>query len=90
MEFTILLWILIGALVGYVAAQIVPVHSEQNTTSYVMIGSTGAVLGGCIARILGGQGVIGLNIIGMIITTCAALGMLYFTHFVTDRLEANS
>ena len=57
MGLTILLWIIFGAFVGWVASLIMRTNDEQGPVANIIIGIIGAFIGGAISRALGGGGV---------------------------------
>lgn len=57
MGLNILLWILFGAFVGWIASIIMRTNEEQGAVANIIIGIIGAFIGGAISRALGGGGV---------------------------------
>jgi uncharacterized membrane protein YeaQ/YmgE (transglycosylase-associated protein family) len=53
MEF--LIWIVLGALVGWIASLIMKTDADQGTLANILIGISGAVLGGFLWRTLTGD-----------------------------------
>ncbi|MEK7640647.1 MAG: GlsB/YeaQ/YmgE family stress response membrane protein [Patescibacteria group bacterium] len=49
----IILWIIFGALVGWVASLIMKTNAQQGALLNILVGVLGAVLGGWITSILG-------------------------------------
>ena len=58
----ILLWIIFGALVGWVASMIMKTNAAQGTFTDIAVGIAGAVIGGWIMSTLGGTGIGGFNL----------------------------
>ena len=58
----IILWIIFGALVGWIASMIMKTNEEQGGLANIAIGIAGAVIGGFIARQFGSEGVTGFNL----------------------------
>jgi len=53
----IILWIIFGALVGWIASIIMKTNAEQGALSNIIIGIIGAVIGGWIMSLIGKSGV---------------------------------
>lgn len=58
----ILMWIIFGALAGWIASLIMNTDEEQGALMNIVIGIVGAMVGGYLARTLGGSGVTGFNL----------------------------
>lgn len=63
----ILLWILFGALVGWVASLIMKTDAEQGALANILIGIVGAVIGGWVMSIIGNTGVTGFNLYSFLV-----------------------
>lgn len=59
---SILLWIVFGALVGWIASLIMGTDAEQGAVMNIIVGIIGAVLGGWLMSAFGQQGVSGFNL----------------------------
>ncbi len=73
----LLLWIVFGALVGWVASLIM--KSDTGLLWDIIIGIVGAVLGGFIMSLLGQGGVGGFNLYGFLVAllgACILIGIL--------------
>ena len=57
----IILWIIFGALVGWIASLIMKTDSQQGAVLNIIIGIVGAVIGGWIMSSLGESGISGFN-----------------------------
>lgn len=69
----ILLWIVFGALVGWVASLIMRTNREQGPLLDIVVGIVGAVLGGWVANLLGFSGVEGFNLYSFAIALVGAI-----------------
>lgn len=83
----ILLWILFGALVGWVASLIMKTDDSQGAFANIIIGVIGAFIGGGIARMLGGEGVTGFNLGSLIVAILGAMVLIFFLRMVTGRRD---
>jgi uncharacterized membrane protein YeaQ/YmgE (transglycosylase-associated protein family) len=79
----IILWIIFGALAGWIASMIMKTNAQQGALGNIIVGIIGAFVGGFIAQLFGMSGVSGFNlgslliaILGAIIVTFA-YGMLF-------------
>lgn len=73
----IILWILFGAFVGWVASMIMDTDAEQGALANIVVGIVGAVIGGFIAQALGWSGVTGFNIMSFIVALGGAIILLW-------------
>lgn len=72
----ILVWIVFGALAGWIASMIMNTNEEQGAISNIIIGIIGAILGGYGARALGESGVTGFNFRSLIIAVIGAVVLI--------------
>ena len=73
----LLVWILFGALVGWIASIIVGTNAEQGALANIVVGILGALVGGFIAGMLGARGVTGFNLWSFIVALGGAVLLLY-------------
>ena len=69
----IILWIVFGALVGWVASLIMKTDAQQGIILNVVVGIVGAVLGGWIMSALGTRGVSGFDLYSMVVALVGAI-----------------
>ena len=69
----IVLWIIFGALVGWVASIIMGTNDRQGALGNILVGIVGSLIGGFIGRTLWGEGVTGFNFISFLIALGGAL-----------------
>lgn len=69
----IIAWIIFGALVGWVASLIMRTNSEQGGFANIIVGILGAVIGGFIMRLLGGDGFSGFNLQSFLVALVGAI-----------------
>ena len=70
---SILLWIIFGGLVGWVASLIMKTDSQQGIILNVVVGIVGAVVGGWIMSLLGESGVSGFNLYSFLVAVGGAV-----------------
>ncbi len=66
----ILLWILFGAIVGWIASMVM--KTEGGLLADIFVGIIGAVIGGFIMRMLGQGGVGGFNLYSLLVAILGA------------------
>ena len=69
----IILWILFGALVGWVASLIMKTDAEQGALLNIVIGIVGAVIGGWVMSLIGNTGVTGFNLYSFLVALLGAV-----------------
>ena len=72
----ILLWILLGAIAGWLASLVMKTRKEQGLLMDIVVGIVGAVLGGWIFGLFGAQGVSGFNLSSLIVAFVGAVVLL--------------
>lgn len=72
----IILWIIFGALVGWIASMIMGTNEEQGGLANIVVGIIGAFIGGFIARSVGTEGVTGFNLPSFLIALLGAIILL--------------
>jgi uncharacterized membrane protein YeaQ/YmgE (transglycosylase-associated protein family) len=68
----ILLWIIFGALAGWIASLIMKTDAQQGALLNIVVGIIGAVLGGWIMNFFGASGTTGFNIYSLIVAIIGA------------------
>ncbi len=68
----IILWIIFGALVGWVASMIMKTDAQQGTLLNIIVGVVGAVIGGWIMSVIGESGVGGFNLYSFLVALFGA------------------
>ena len=81
----IILWIIFGALAGWVASIIMKTNSGQGTISDIIMGIVGAVVGGFIMNLLGLSGVNGFNLYSFSVAVIGAIVVIYIGRMVRNR-----
>lgn len=70
----ILIWIVFGALVGWVASKVM--GTGQGLVMDIIVGIVGAILGGWLMRNFGGAGVSGFNLYSFLVALLGAVVLL--------------
>lgn len=76
MLLNILLWILFGALIGWIASIIMGTDRSQGAGMNIVVGIVGAVIGGLIMNLFGTTGVTGFNLWSFIVSLLGAIVLL--------------
>ncbi|MEK7227829.1 MAG: GlsB/YeaQ/YmgE family stress response membrane protein [Patescibacteria group bacterium] len=66
----ILVWIIFGALTGWIASMIM--RTEGGLVSSIVLGIVGAIIGGVVMRLLGQGGVGGFNLYSILVAVLGA------------------
>lgn len=74
---SILIWIIFGALVGWVASMVM--RSGGSLIWDIVIGIIGAVLGGWIMSLIGESGVTGFNMYSFLVSLLGAVVLIAIT-----------
>lgn len=69
----IILWIIFGALVGWVASLIMKTDPEQGAVLNIIVGIIGAVIGGWLMAFFGEQAVTGFNLYSFVVAVMGAI-----------------
>jgi uncharacterized membrane protein YeaQ/YmgE (transglycosylase-associated protein family) len=78
---SILAWIILGLISGFIASKIVNKRGEGILLD-IVLGVVGAVVGGWLFAALGGHGVTGVNIYSMLVAVVGAIIVLFLYHAV--------
>lgn len=69
-------WIILGGLAGWVASMIMKTDAEQGIFLNIIVGVIGAVIGGFILSLLGGEGVNGFNLYSFLVSLVGAVVLI--------------
>ena len=75
----IILWIIFGAIVGWVASLIMKTNAQQGMVLNIIVGVVGAVVGGWIMSIFGESGVEEFNLYSFLVAllgACVLIGIV--------------
>jgi uncharacterized membrane protein YeaQ/YmgE (transglycosylase-associated protein family) len=78
----ILLWIILGALAGWIASLIMGTDAQQGAFMNIVVGIIGAVIGGYVFQAFGQTGVTGFNIYSIIVAIVGAVVLLGLVRLV--------
>ena len=76
MVLNIILWIIFGALAGWIASMVMHTNAEQGGVANVAVGIIGALIGGWIARVAFGITVGAFSLGGLVIAIIGAIILL--------------
>jgi uncharacterized membrane protein YeaQ/YmgE (transglycosylase-associated protein family) len=82
----IIIWIIFGALAGWVASMIMKTNGQQGIIANIIVGIIGAFIGGFVAQLIGTSGVTGFNIHSFIVAVIGAV--IFLAIFKTIRKRA--
>jgi uncharacterized membrane protein YeaQ/YmgE (transglycosylase-associated protein family) len=72
----IILWIIFGALVGWIASIIMKTDAQQGALLNIIVGIFGAVLGGYIMNFFGETGTTGFNLYSFLVALIGAVVLI--------------
>lgn len=72
----IILWIIFGGLVGWVASLIMKTDASQGTLMNIIIGIVGGLIGGAIMSFLGEYPVTGFNLYSFLVSLLGAVVLI--------------
>lgn len=73
----IILWIIFGALAGWIASVVMKTDSSQGTSMDIIMGIVGAVVGGFLMGMMGQSGVSGFNLYSLIVAVIGACVVIF-------------
>ena len=73
----ILLWIVFGALAGWIASMFMKSDSDQGLVMDIIMGVIGSVVGGFIMEFFGKSGVTGFNLYSMAVAVLGACVVIF-------------
>ncbi|MEK7582836.1 MAG: GlsB/YeaQ/YmgE family stress response membrane protein [Patescibacteria group bacterium] len=79
----ILLWIVFGALVGWIASKVMHTDAQQGLVMNVVVGIIGAFLGGWIFQSFGSSGAVtGFNLYSFIVALVGAIVLIWIVKMI--------
>ena len=79
----IIVWILLGALAGWIASKIMKTDAEQGAVANIVVGILGAFIGGFVMRMLTDTAPEAFSIAGLIVAIIGAVILLAIYKAVT-------
>ena len=79
----ILLWVIFGALAGWIASIIM--KTDAGTITDILLGIVGAVVGGFLMNLFGQIGVTGFNLYSLIVAVVGAVVVIYLGRVLRNR-----
>jgi uncharacterized membrane protein YeaQ/YmgE (transglycosylase-associated protein family) len=86
---SILAWIILGLIAGFIASKLVNKHGEGMFLD-IILGIVGAVVGGWVFSALGMSRVTGLNLYSLLVAVLGAVIVLFGYHAITGRTGRRS
>lgn len=80
-----LVWIVVGALSGWIASMIMNTDHEQGSVANIVVGIIGAFVGGFIMNAMGQSGVTGFNLYSVLVSILGAVVLLFIYKTFTRR-----
>ena len=81
---SILAWLVLGLIAGFIASKIVN-KSGEGLLLDIVLGIVGAIVGGWLFTAFGAAPVTGLNIYSMVVAVVGAIVVLIIYHAITGR-----
>ena len=81
----IIIWIIFGALAGWVASMIAKTNAQQGIIANIVVGVVGAFIGGYLMQVIGKTGVDGFNIKSFIVAVVGSVILLVVYKLVSGR-----
>lgn len=79
----IVLWIIFGALAGWIASMIM--KTDSGTMMDIILGIVGAIVGGFLMGMFGQSGVNGFNLYSLIVAVIGAIIVIYLGRVLRNR-----
>ena len=78
-----LVWIIFGALAGWIASMIMGKNAQMGALANIVVGIVGAIIGGFLAtNVFGVQGVTGFNLPSILVAIVGAVILLFLVGMV--------
>jgi uncharacterized membrane protein YeaQ/YmgE (transglycosylase-associated protein family) len=81
----LILWIIFGAIVGWIASIIMKTDAEQGPLMNIIVGIIGAAIGGFLMNTFGESGVNGFNLYSTLVALLGAIVLLWIYKAFTHR-----
>jgi uncharacterized membrane protein YeaQ/YmgE (transglycosylase-associated protein family) len=81
----VILWIIFGALAGWIASMIAGTNKQQGVLGNIIIGILGAMVGGFLVNLIGGSGITGFNLWSLLVAIGGAVLLLSIRKALTKH-----
>lgn len=81
----ILLWIVLGALAGWLASMVMGTNARQGWLMNIVLGILGALVGGFVMNLLGFGGVSGFDLYSVLVAVLGAVIVTWLYSMFTRR-----
>lgn len=81
----IVLWILFGALAGWIASLIMKTDAQMGAGANIVVGILGAFIGGFVVRLFTGIAVGGFNLVSLVVAILGAIILLAIVRAVAGH-----
>lgn len=81
----IILWIIFGALAGWMASVIMKTNYSQGTMMDIIMGILGSIVGGFLMGMVGQSGVDGFNLYSFVVAVIGAVVIIYVGRIIRNR-----
>ncbi len=78
----IVIWILLGALAGWIASMIMGRNAQMGALANIVVGIVGALIGGFLMNAFGAPGVTGFNLYSILVAILGAVVLLFILGLV--------
>jgi uncharacterized membrane protein YeaQ/YmgE (transglycosylase-associated protein family) len=82
MLLNIIVWIVFGALAGWIASMIMKRDAQMGAMANIVVGIIGAIIGGFLMNLFGASGVTGFNIYSLLVAILGAVVLLLLVGMV--------
>lgn len=73
----IILWIIFGAIAGWIASMFMGTDGNQGTMTDIIMGIIGSIVGGFLMSMIGKSGVTGFNLYSLVVAVVGAVVVIY-------------
>jgi uncharacterized membrane protein YeaQ/YmgE (transglycosylase-associated protein family) len=73
----LLIWILFGALAGWIASMVMGRNAQMGALANIVVGIVGALIGGFLMNAFGAPGVTGFNLYSILVAIGGAVVLLF-------------
>jgi len=80
-----IVWIIFGALAGWVASMIMKTNEQQGAIANIVVGIIGAFIGGFVMQMFGAKGVTGFNLKSFLVAVLGSVILLAIYKAVSKK-----